>query len=153
MEDEELRIINEKRMKKLQQIINEKELLKNIKEPLDLDDSNFTQTINKYPLLLVDFWAPWCGPCRMMSPIIDQVGKEYIGKLVVGKVNVDENPNISSQFGISSIPTLILFKRGQAVNNIIGSVSKSRIDEMVRTHIEWYYFLVFTLSLVSIFSN
>lgn len=136
MEDEELRIINEKRMKKLQQIVNEKELLKNIKEPLNLDDSNFAQTINKYPLLLVDFWAPWCGPCRMMSPIIDQVGKEYIGKLVVGKVNVDENPNISGQFGISSIPTLILFKRGQAVNNIIGSVSKSRIDEMVKMHLE-----------------
>lgn len=123
-------------MKKLQQIVNEKELLKNIKEPLDLDDSNFAQTINKYPLLLVDFWAPWCGPCRMMSPIINQVGKEYIGKLVVGKVNVDENPNISRQFGISSIPTLILFKRGQAVNNIIGSVSKSRIDEMVKIHLE-----------------
>jgi thioredoxin 1 len=136
LEDEELRIINEKRMKKLQQIVNEKELLKNIKEPLDLDDSNFAQTINKYPLLLVDFWAPWCGPCRMMSPIIDQVGKEYIGKLVVGKVNVDENPNISGQFGISSIPTLILFKRGQVVNNIIGSVSKSRIDEMVKMHLE-----------------
>ncbi|HET6717230.1 MAG TPA: thioredoxin [Nitrososphaeraceae archaeon] len=136
MEDEELRIINEKRMKKLQQIVNEKELLKNIKEPLNLDDSNFAQTINKYPLLLVDFWAPWCGPCRMMSPIIDQVGKEYIGKLVVGKVNVDENPHISGQFGISSIPTLILFKRGQTVNNIIGSVSKSRIDEMVRMHLE-----------------
>lgn len=136
MEDEELRIINEKRMKKLQQIVNDKELLKNIKEPLNLDDSNFPQTINKYPLLLVDFWAPWCGPCRMMSPIIDQVGKEYIGKLVVGKVNVDENPNISGQFGISSIPTLILFKRGQVVNNIIGSVSKSRIDEMVKMHLE-----------------
>jgi thioredoxin 1 len=136
LEDEELRIINEKRMKKLQQIVNEKELLKNIKEPLNLDDSNFAQTINKYPLLLVDFWAPWCGPCRMMSPIIDQVGKEYIGKLVVGKVNVDENPNISGQFGISSIPTLILFKRGQVVNNIIGSVSKSRIDEMVKMHLE-----------------
>ena len=136
MEDEELRIINEKRMKRLQQIVNEKELLKNIKEPLNLDDSNFAQTINKYPLLLVDFWAPWCGPCRMMSPIIDQVGKEYIGKLVVGKVNVDENPNISGQFGISSIPTLILFKRGQVVNNIIGSVSKSRIDEMVKMHLE-----------------
>ena len=136
MEDEELRIINEKRMKKLQQIVNEMELLKNIKEPLNLDDSNFAQTINKYPLLLVDFWAPWCGPCRMMSPIIDQVGKEYIGKLVVGKVNVDENPNISGQFGLSSIPTLILFKRGQVVNNIIGSVTKSRIDEMVKMHLE-----------------
>jgi thioredoxin 1 len=136
LEDEELRLINEKRMKKLQQIVNEKELLKNIKEPLNLDDSNFAPTINKYPLLLVDFWAPWCGPCRMMSPIIDQVGKENIGKLVVGKVNVDENPHISGQFGISSIPTLILFKRGQAVNNIIGSVSKGRIDEMVKMHLE-----------------
>ena len=123
-------------MKKLQQIMNEKELLKNIKIPLNLDDSNFTQTINKFPLLLVDFWAPWCGPCRMMSPLIDQIGKEYMGKLVVGKVNVDENPTISRQFGISSIPTLILFKKGQAVNKIIGSVSKNKIDEMVRIHIE-----------------
>lgn len=136
MEDEELKIINEKRMKKLQQIMNEKGLLKNIKDPLNLDDSNFTQTINKFPLLLVDFWAPWCGPCRTMSPLIDQIGKEYMGKLVVGKVNVDENPTISRQFGISSIPTLILFKRGQAVNKIIGSVSKNKIDEMVRIHLE-----------------
>lgn len=136
MEDEELKIINEKRMKKLQQIMNEKGLLKNIKDPLNLDDSNFTQTINKFPLLLVDFWAPWCGPCRTMSPLIDQIGKEYMGKLVVGKVNVDENPTISREFGISSIPTLILFKRGQAVNKIIGSVSKNKIDEMVRMHLE-----------------
>ena len=136
LEDEELRIINEKRMKELQQIVNEKELLKNITDPINLDDSDFTESINKFPLLLVDFWAPWCGPCRMMSPVIDQVGKEYQGKLVVGKVNVDENPSISRQFGISSIPTLILFKKGQAVNNIIGSVSKSRIDEMVRMHLE-----------------
>ncbi len=123
-------------MKKLQQIMNEKELLKNIKDPLNIDDSNFSQTINKFPLLLVDFWAPWCGPCRMMSPLIDQVGKEYMGKLVVGKVNVDENPTVSRQFGISSIPTLILFKRGQAVNKIIGSVSKNKIDQMVRMHLE-----------------
>ncbi|MFN2434623.1 MAG: thioredoxin [Nitrososphaeraceae archaeon] len=136
MEDEELKIINEKRMKKLQQIMNEKELLKNNKDPLNLDDSNFSQTINKFPLLLVDFWAPWCGPCRMMSPLIDQIGKDYVGKLVVGKVNVDENPTVSRQFGISSIPTLILFKRGQAVNKIIGSVSKNKIDEMVRIHLE-----------------
>lgn len=123
-------------MKKLQQIMNEKELLKNIKDPLNLDDSNFSQTINKFPLMLVDFWAPWCGPCRMMSPLIDQIGKEYMGKLVVGKVNVDENPTISRQFGISSIPTLILFKRGQAVDKIIGSVSKNKIDEMVKMHLE-----------------
>jgi len=136
LEDEELKLINEKRMKKLQQIMNEKELSKNIKDPLNLDDSNFSQTINKFPLLLVDFWAPWCGPCRMMSPLIDQIGKDYVGKLVVGKVNVDENTTVSRQFGISSIPTLILFKRGQAVNKIIGSVSKNKIDEMVRMDLE-----------------
>ncbi|MGI0031975.1 MAG: thioredoxin [Nitrososphaeraceae archaeon] len=135
MEDEELRLINEKRMKKLQQLINEKELLRNIREPLNLVDTTFFQTINKFPIMLVDFWAPWCGPCRMMSPIIDQIGKDYLGKLVIGKINVDENPLIARQFSISSIPTLMLFKRGKEVNKIIGSVSRNKIDEMVKMHL------------------
>lgn len=135
MEDEELRLINEKRMKKLQQLINEKELLRNIREPLNLEDSTFFQIINKFPIMLVDFWASWCGPCRMMSPIIDQIGKDYLGKLVVGKINVDENPLITRQFSISSIPTLMLFKSGKEVNKIIGSVSKNKIDEMVKMHL------------------
>ncbi len=135
LEDEELRLINEKRMKKLQQLINEKELLRNIREPLNLEDTTFFHTINKFPIMLVDFWAPWCGPCRMMSPIIDQIGKDYLGKLVIGKINVDENPLIARQFSISSIPTLMLFKRGKEVNKIIGSVSKNKIDEMVKMHL------------------
>lgn len=136
LEDEELKLLNEKKMKKLQELINEKEQLKNIKEPLVLDDTTFSQTINKFPMTLVDFWAPWCGPCRMMSPIIDEIGKDYLGKLVVGKINVDENPLVAGQFGISSIPTLLLFKRGQAVNKIIGSVSKNKINEMIKTHLD-----------------
>jgi thioredoxin 1 len=136
LEDEELKILNEKKMKKLQELINEKELLENIKEPLVLDDSTFSQTIDKFPLTLVDFWAPWCGPCRMMSPIIDEIGKDHLGKLVVGKINVDENPLVAGQFGISSIPTLLLFKRGQAVNKIIGSVSKNKIAEMIAMHLD-----------------
>ncbi len=136
LEDEELKLLNEKKMKKLQELIIEKEQLKNIREPLVLDDSTFSQTINKFPLTLVDFWAPWCGPCRMMSPIIDEIGKDYLGKLVVGKINVDENPLVAGQFGISSIPTLLLFKRGQAVNKIIGSVSKNKINEMIKTHLD-----------------
>ncbi|HET6727422.1 MAG TPA: thioredoxin [Nitrososphaeraceae archaeon] len=135
MEDEELRLINEKRVKKLQQLLNEKEVLRNISEPLNLEDTTFFQTINKFPIMLVDFWAPWCGPCRMMSPIIDQIGKDYLGKLVIGKINVDENPLIARQFSISSIPTLMLFKRGKEVNKIIGSVSRNKIDEMVKMHL------------------
>ncbi|HSA72511.1 MAG TPA: thioredoxin [Nitrososphaeraceae archaeon] len=136
MEDEELKLLNEKKMKKLQELINEREQLKNIKEPLVLDDSTFSQTISKFPLTLVDFWAPWCGPCRMMSPIIEEIGKDYSGKLVVGKINVDENPLVAGQFGISGIPTLLLFKRGQAVNKIIGSVSKNKIAEMVTMYLD-----------------
>ena len=136
MEDEELKMLNEKKIKKLQELINEKEQLKNIKEPIVLGDSTFSQTINKFPLTLVDFWAPWCGPCRMMSPIIDEIGKDYLGKLVVGKINVDENPLVAGQFGISSIPTLLLFKRGQAVNKIIGSVSKNKIAEMIAMYLD-----------------
>ncbi|MGI8720379.1 MAG: thioredoxin [Nitrososphaeraceae archaeon] len=136
LEDEELKILNEKKMKEAQELINEKEQLKNISEPVVLNDSTFSQTINKFPLTLVDFWAPWCGPCRMMSPIIDEIGKDYLGKLVVGKINVDENPLVAGQFGISSIPTLLLFKRGQAVSKIIGSVSKNKIAEMIRMHLD-----------------
>ena len=136
MEDEELKMLNEKKIKKLQELINEKEQLKNIKEPIVLGDSTFSQTINKFPLTLVDFWAPWCGPCRMMSPIIDEIGKDYLGKLIVGKINVDENPLVAGQFGISSIPTLLLFKRGQAVNKIIGSVSKNKIAEMIAMYLD-----------------
>ena len=136
LEDEKLKKLNEKKMKKLKELINEKEQLQNIKEPLVLDDSTFSQTIGKFPLILVDFWAPWCGPCRMMSPVIDEIGKDYLGKLVVGKINVDENPLVAGQFGISSIPTLLLFKRGQAVNKIIGSVSKNKIAEMIAMYLD-----------------
>jgi thioredoxin 1 len=71
-----------------------------------------------------------------MSPIIDEIGKDHLGKLVVGKINVDENPLVAGQFGISSIPTLLLFKRGQAVNKIIGSVSKNKIAEMIAMHLD-----------------
>ncbi len=136
MEDEEIRLINEKKMKELQQLVNEKKLLKTVKEPITLADSTFFETINKFPLMLVDFWAPWCGPCRMMSPIVDQIGRDYPGKLAVGKINVDENQLIARQFNVSSIPTLILFKRGKLLNKIIGSVSKNRINEMVKMHLE-----------------
>jgi thioredoxin 1 len=78
--------------------------------------------------MLVDFWAPWCGPCRIVSPIIEQLSREYSGRVAFGKVNVDENQRIAASFGIQSIPTLMIFKGSKAVDVIIGAMPKAQIE-------------------------
>ena len=94
---------------------------------------NFEEEVLNSPIpVLVDFWATWCGPCRMLAPIIEEIAAEYEGKVKVGKVNVDEEADLARQFGINSIPTLIYFKDGEPVNQSVGFWGKAEIEEMLK---------------------
>jgi thioredoxin 1 len=95
-------------------------------------DASFEQDVLKSDVpVLVDFWAPWCGPCRMVAPIVDEIAKDFEGKLKVVKLNTDENPNIASQYGIRSIPTLMIFKDGEKVDTVVGAVPKTTLSSTI----------------------
>ena len=92
---------------------------------MDLDKSNFKETLNNNKVVMVDFWAAWCGPCRMVGPIIDELSTEYEGKAVVGKVDIDSNQQYAAQFGVRNIPTVLVFKDGELIDRKVGVASKS----------------------------
>ena len=96
-----------------------------------IDQSNFDNLIASAPVALVDLWATWCGPCRMLSPTVDDIAHEYEGRVAVGKCNVDDNEEISEKFGVRSIPTLLYFKGGELVNKSVGLVSKQEIESIL----------------------
>ena len=106
-------------------------------EPVAIDDSNFEQVVlnSKVPVLL-DFWAAWCAPCRMVAPVVDELAQEYDGKVSFGKVDVDQNPKIASKYGIMSIPTLILFKDGKPITNMVGFKPKAQLKQSLDSTLE-----------------
>jgi thioredoxin 1 len=133
--DDELEAIKHKKLAELQKEAATKAMMSSVTEPIVLTDSNFASEVTKYPIMLVDFWAPWCGPCRMVSPIIEQLSREYSGRVAFGKVNVDENQRIAASFGIQSIPTLMIFKGSKPVDVIIGAMPKAQIEMKLKQHL------------------
>jgi len=100
-------------------------------------DASFEQDVLKSDIpVLVDFWAPWCGPCRMVAPVVEEVATQYEGKIKVFKLNTDENPSVAGQYGIRSIPTLMLFKGGQRVDVLVGAVPKATLPTTIEKHLD-----------------
>jgi thioredoxin len=103
---------------------------------ITIDDTNFTETLDRSDgLLLVDFWAPWCAPCRAMGPIVEQIALAYAGRVRVAKVNVDQAPASAEQLGVRSIPTLALFRDGSPVDQWVGVVPRARLEAYLDTHL------------------
>jgi len=99
----------------------------------ELNEENFKE-FTENDLALVDIWAPWCGPCRMISPIVDEISNEYQGRLSVGKMNADDNRDTVSELGIRSIPTLLLYKNGEIVDRLVGGVNKQKIVDLIEQY-------------------
>jgi len=105
-----------------------------IDKPIVVSDRNFDQTVKTYPLVVVDCWAAWCAPCRAIAPVIEKLAKEYSGKVVFGKLNVDENPDTAYRFGIMAIPTLLVMKGGAEVDRIVGVLPKEELEARLNSY-------------------
>jgi thioredoxin 1 len=128
-ENEELKRIREK---KLAEFKARKEMGN---EPVHVTDADFEETVRKHSLALIDFWAPWCGPCLALTPVIEELSKDYTGRVLIGKLNVDENPQTAECFQVFSIPTLLIMKNGREVDRIVGCVPKKHIEAALRKHL------------------
>lgn len=126
---DELNALRQKRMDLLKKELHKREYPG---EALEVDGASFDELVSRYPLLVVDCWAPWCAPCRMLSPVIDKLATELQGKVVFGKLNVDNNKAIAARYSITSIPALLVFKNGKLVDRIIGAVPEQMIVQRLQ---------------------
>lgn len=131
---DELEKIRQKKLKELMSKMSGGGM-KVVSKPIKADASNFEEVVKGNENVVVDFWAEWCGPCRMLAPIIDELAEEYAGKVVFVKVNTDENQMLAATYGISAIPTLIFFKNGKPVDQIIGALPKSELKRWIERNL------------------
>jgi thioredoxin 1 len=135
-EDEELERIKRSKFKDLIRTVSDRDENLSVKDkPVDLEDSTFRKFVREHPLVVVDCWAPWCSPCLFVSPIVEELARDYAGKIAFGKLNVDDNPGVATEYGIMSIPTLLVFKNGALVDRIIGARPRAALEQMITSHL------------------
>ncbi|MCW6168268.1 MAG: thioredoxin [Thermoplasmatales archaeon] len=133
--DDNIDMIRQKMMKEIMEKQNNKQTVQNNGKPKVLTDQTFASEISKNDVVVVDFWAEWCQPCRFVSPIVEELARDYSGKAAFGKLNVDENPLVSNQFMIRSIPTIMFFKKGRLVDSQIGAVPRGVLEAKLRKYL------------------
>jgi len=127
---DELEEIRKQKMKELGQKYLKNKLVPS--KPVKITDIIFDQVIKAYPVVVVDFWSQWCPPCRMIAPIIEELAKDYAGKAVFGKLNVDDEKATTVKYNIAAIPTLLFFKNGKLVDRVLGAVPKQQVEEKIK---------------------
>ena len=139
MENEEDKELERIRRAKLQEIMKKSRTSEKegqvLSKPVEVTDATFKETVENHPLVVVDCWAPWCGPCHMVAPIIEELARDYAGKVLFGKLNVDENPATAMQYQIMSIPTLLMFNNGKLVDRIIGALPRQMLESKITCHL------------------
>jgi len=139
LENEEDKELERIRQAKLHEIMNKsrpnekKEISAN--KPIEVTDSTFKETVERHPLVIVDCWAPWCGPCRMVAPIVEELARDYAGKVLFAKLNVDENRSTATQYQIMGIPTLLVFNHGKLVDTIVGALPKQMLEPKIKCYL------------------
>lgn len=133
--DDDIESLIDRRRKEWEQERTSQSKLAGFSGIIELTDANFDSTLRSQRLMLVDFWAPWCGPCRWVSPILEQIALENAGKLVLGKLNVDENPLTSQRFGIQGIPTIMIAQNGKILNQIVGALPKEDLNQLLHPYL------------------
>jgi len=135
--DEELEKIRQKKLKQLMERVVETEEKKEstLNKPIEVTDGIFKETIQNHSLVVVDCWAPWCAPCHIVAPIIEELARDYAGKILFGKLNVDENREVAAQYQIMGIPTLLVFKDGQLADRIVGAMPRQVLERKITGYI------------------
>ena len=135
MENEKDKELERIRRAKLQEMMKKSKIGEKketvLNKPIEVTDATFEETVQNHPLVVVDCWATWCGPCQMVTPIIEELARDYAGKVVFGKLNVDKNPATTMQYQIMSIPTLLVFKHAKLVDKIIGASPRQILEAQI----------------------